>query len=436
MKRSVTTPELPYSQAYARYALGLIFGVAIFNVCDRTVMSVLAVDIQASLSLSDRQLGLLMGPTFTTVHLLAGIPIGRLADRSSRRVVISIGLLAWSFMTAAAGLAQNFLQMLLARMGVGVGEAAGGPPSQSLISDYTPPERRARGLSLITIGSLIGMGVGMVAGGWINESYGWRTAFIAVGLPGVLFAALVFTTLREPPRGITDQAVVEGDESMWEVIRYLLGRPSYRWLVMGACAAGMLSFGKHYWEPTLLRRVYDMDSGAAGTWYFFINPLPMALGTVLGAFVADRLGQRDARWYMWVAALVNLISAPLSAAFVLWPEDQWLGAFPVAFAFSIAASFFTAMWSPCVMAMGQGLARPNMRALSAAIWAMTFNFVGLGLGPLLVGELSHRFEPHFGEESIRYALAWASVTPIVAALFFALSARTLREDLARARGRA
>ena len=432
----MAAPDLPYSPAYTRYALGLIFGVAVFNVCDRTVMSVLAVDIQASLSLSDRQLGLLMGPTFTTVHLLAGIPIGRLADRTSRRVVISLGLLAWSVMTAAAGLAENFLQMLLARMGVGVGEAAGGPPSQSLISDYTPPERRARGLSLITIGSLIGMGVGMVAGGWINEAYGWRAAFLAVGLPGCLFAALVFTTLREPPRGITDQAVEnQGDESMLEVIRYLLGRPSYRWLVLGACAAGVLSFGKHFWEPTLLRRVYEMDSGAAGTWYFFINPLPMALGTVVGAVFADRLGQRDLRWYMWLSSIVVLISAPLSAAFVLWPEDQWVGAFPVAFAFSIAASFFTAMWSPCVMAMGQGLARPNMRSLSAALWAMTFNFVGLGLGPLLVGELSHRFEPSYGEQSIRYALAWASLAPIVAALFFALSARTLREDLALAKGK-
>ena len=429
---SADAPDL--LAGYVRYALGLIFLVAVFNVCDRTIMAVLAEDIAKSLSLTDRDLGWLMGPAFTTVHLLAGLPIARLADRSSRRTIISVGLMAWSVMTALAGLAQNFGQLLFARMGVGVGEAAGSPPSHALISDYLPPERRARGLSIITVGSLAGMGFGMVAGGLLNELYGWRVAFFAVGIPGVILAGIVWLTLREPPRGHSEGlSGTQGDESALDVIRYLLGRPSYRWLILGACAAGVLSFGKNFWEPTFLRRVYGMGSAEAGTWYFIIGPIPAGIGTIVGATLSDRLGRRDLRWYMWIAAIVNLLSVPFSMLFLLWPATHTLGQFPVAFAFSIAASFITGMWSPAIMAMAQSLSRPHMRAMSAALWSMIFNFVGMGLGPLIVGELSVRFEPSYGLEAIRYALACASVTPLFAAVFMTLSARTLREDVALAR---
>ena len=168
--------------------------------------------------------------------------------------------------------------------------------------------------------------------------------------------------------------------------------------------------------------------------YFLIGPLPSAAGTALGAVLADRLGNtRDVRWYMWLGALGNLFVVPLSIAFLLWPASQRFGGIPIAFYFSIAASIASAMWAPGVMAMAQGLARPEIRAFSAALWSMIFNFVGLGVGPLLVGFLSDHLEPSFGIQSVRYALAIASLVPLLAVICQFRCARTLREDLARAR---
>src|SRR5262245_4146299 len=186
---------MQFSTGYVRYALGLIFAVALINVCDRTIMSVLVVDIRKDLGLSDRDMGWLLGPAFATVHLIAGLPLARLADRASRRAIISLGLLAWSAMTALCGLAQGFGQLLAARMGVGIGEAAGSPPSHSLISDYLPPQRRALGLSILTIGATFGTGLGMIAGGWISYRWGWRSAFLAAAVPGILLALLLGSTL-------------------------------------------------------------------------------------------------------------------------------------------------------------------------------------------------------------------------------------------------
>src|SRR5262245_34258086 len=217
---------MQFSTGYVRYALGLIFAVALINVCDRTIMSVLVVDIRKDLGLSDRDMGWLLGPAFATVHLLAGLPLARLADRASRRAIISLGLLAWSAMTALCGMAQGFGQLLAARMGVGIGEAAGSPPSHSLISDYLPPDRRARGLAILPVGATLGIGLGMVVGGWINQVWGWRAAFLSVGLPGIALALLVWLTLREPPRGHSEGRIVHASsDSALDVVRYLLGTP-------------------------------------------------------------------------------------------------------------------------------------------------------------------------------------------------------------------
>ena len=425
-----------FSRGYVRYALGLLLAVAVFNTCDRTILGVLIEDIQAEIEVSDTQMGLLIGFAFTTVHLLAGLPIARLADRVSRKLIVSIGLLAWSVMTALAGFAQSFGQLLLARMGVGVGEAAGSPPSHSMIADFTPVERRARALAIIPIGSILGLGLGNVFGGWVNEFFGWRMAFISVGVPGVALAAVIWLTLREPPRGYSDGAVASrpaSDESMLAVILYLLGRPSYRYMILGACLAGVTTYGRNLWEPTFLRRVYEMSSGEAGTWYFLIGPLPSLFGVYFGGWIVDRLALRDERWYMWFGAIACAVSVPLSFAFLLWPETHYAGPVPVGFLFALAMALVVGMWSPATMALGQSLAKPHMRSLSAALWSMIYNFIGLGAGPFMVGVLSDYFEPLYQADALRYALVLAGLSPLLAAVCQLRAARTLREDLALAR---
>jgi MFS family permease len=290
-----------FSTAYVRYALSLIFLVAVFNVCDRTIMSVLVPEIRAEMGLTDRHLGVLMGPAFAVVHVVAGLPIARLADRTSRRTIIAAGLFAWSLLTIAQGLARSFPQLLAARMGVGIGEAAGSPPSHSLLADYASPEKRARALSVLQIGALCGTGLGMVLGGWVNEVWGWRAAFVAVGIPGIALAVLVLGTLREPPRGISDGlaagasdgAGAPARESALGAALHLLRTPTYGWMLAGVCAAGVVAIGRSAWEPTFLREVYGMGSADAGLTYFLISPLPSAVGALAGAWLVDHLGRRD-----------------------------------------------------------------------------------------------------------------------------------------------
>jgi MFS family permease len=432
----VSAPAPGFSDAYVRYALTLIFLVAVFNVCDRTILSVLVPEIRAELGLTDRDFGILMGPAFAVVHVLAGLPIARLADRASRRTIIAAGLFAWSLLTIAQGLARSFPQLLAARMGVGIGEAAGSPPSHSLLADYASPEKRARALSVLQVGALAGTGLGMVLGGWVNEVWGWRAAFVAVGAPGIALAALVFATLREPPRGGSDGlagASASARESAFGAALHLLRTPTYAWMLAGVCAAGVVGLGRMAWEPTFLREVYGMGSAEAGLTYFLINPLPSALGAVGGGWLVDHLGKRDLRWYLWMPSLANAVTVPLSLAFLLWPEAHTVAGVPVAFGFSVLMSIVAAGAMPAILAMGQSLAPPRMRAFSAALWSMLFTFVGMGLGPLFVGDLTARLRPEYAEQAVRYALAIVSAVPLLATGLLAAGARTVREDMQRAR---
>ena len=190
-----------YSPAYLRYALGLLCVVYVVNFVDRQVLSILLQSIKEDLGLSDLQLGLLSGTAFGLFYATLGIPIARLADRFSRKGVIAVCLALWSAMTALCGTASGFATLLLYRVGVGVGEAGGSPPAHSMISDYFPPERRASALGVFSLGVPLGILVGFLAGGWLDEALGWRLAFVVVGLPGVVLAVVVALTLREPPRG-------------------------------------------------------------------------------------------------------------------------------------------------------------------------------------------------------------------------------------------
>lgn len=417
----------PPSERYVRYVLFLLFLVSVFNVCDRTIVSVLVEDIRRDLALDDRQMGVVMGLSFSATYLFAGIPLAYLADRHSRTWTVSIALLVWSGMTAVTGMAQNYWQIVVARMGVGVGEAGGSPASHSLVIDYVTPDRRARAMSLLSVGSIVGLGGGILYGGWASEMIGWRWTLVSVGLPGLLTAVVFFMTVVDPPHRASESTRPDTftDRSLGRVLLELLRMPAFVALTLGATFANVVSMGRNLWEPTFLRRVYDMGAAEASLVYLFIMAVPGILGTYACGALTDRLARRDRRWYGWFPALTCFLLVPMSLGFYFSsPETRILG-IPVGFVFSFAASMVAPGWSPATMTTAQGLVPPSARAVSAATWSMISSFVGMGIAPVLVGDLNVRFEETYGDEAVRYSLAIVGVIPWLATLSFLVLARRL-----------
>jgi MFS family permease len=418
----------PVSPGYARYALGLLFVVYVFNFIDRQILSILLEPIKQDLGVSDTAMGFLTGIAFALFYTVAGIPIARLADRRSRRTIIAVGLFVWSAMTAASGLARSFGQLALARIGVGIGEAACTPPAHSLLADYFPPERRATALAVYGMGIHVGILFGFLVGGWMNEIFGWRQAFYVVGLPGVVLAIVVRLTLREPVRGAADghHAPMLGTVSGRDAVREIWSLRSLRHMALGAGLHSFAGYGLAAWGPAFLARVHHMSSAEIGTWLGLITGVGGAAGAVLGGVLADRLGRRDARWTLWVPAIASTIEVPLLVAFLLLPSVN------TALLIAVPAILTGAMWLGPIFAATANLVRPAMRALTSALMLFVVNLIGLGLGPQAVGVLNDALAPAFGAEAVRYSLCLVGLTNLWAAGHFAWSARTLRDDLARA----
>jgi predicted MFS family arabinose efflux permease len=417
-----TKPEI--TRPYSNYVLAVLFLVYVFNFIDRQVLAILLEDIKADFGVSDTAMGFLAGFAFALFYTVAGIPLARWADRGSRRSIIALGLGVWSLMTAASGLARNFAQLALARVGVGIGEAAGTPPAHSLISDYFPPERRATALAIYANGVYVGAMLAYLAGGFIKQHFDWRTVYLAVGLPGILLALVVRLTVREPPRGYSERGAVSAEPaSLGEVIRFLLSNRSFVYIVIAASFQALTGYGFLTWGPTFLGRVHHMDGVEIATWLGLSIGLGGSFGALLGGTIADRLGIRDLRWYMLVPAIVSLAAPPFAAGFVLL-EDRLL-------ALLCFVPFYVlgAMYIGPMLSMVQGLVKLRMRATASAILLFILNMIGLGAGPFIVGFLNDLLAEQFGVEAIRYSMLGVGVMGGPAAVFFYLASRNLREDL-------
>ncbi len=411
------------SRAYSNYVLGLLVCVAAFNLLDRQIFGMLIEPIKAEFDVPDTWIGLLTGFTYAVFYSIAGIPIARWADRGVRRSIVALGLLVWSGLTLASGFAQSFLALVVARIGVGVGEAAGTPPSHSIISDYFPPERRATALATMSVGSALGVMMSYFAGGWLTELYGWRVVLIAFGFPGMLLAILIRFTLREPPRGRFDRTQAEETASLREALRFLLRKKSYRHLIIGASLHSFAFTGAAFWYPSFLVRVHGLGTGEIGTALALSSSAMSALGIYVGGRLADALGARDLRWYMWVPAIGSITSVPFAILFLFMPNPT------AAFACLAPAAFLTGLAVPGMHAVTQGLAKPSMRSLASAINLLMLSLIGMGLGPTIVGILNDLLAPRFQGEAIRYSLAIIAITSIWSGIHKWLSARTLRQDL-------
>ena len=418
--------EAPVSRGYRSYVLGLLFVVYVFNFIDRQVLSILIDPIKEDLGVSDTAMGLLVGLTFAVFYTLAGIPIARWADRGSRRTVIAVSLTVWSLMTAASGLARSFLHLALARIGVGVGEAGGTPPSHALLSDYFPPQQRATALALYGNGIYVGAGLGMLAGGLLKEAFGdWRPAFYAVGLAGLPLGLLVALTVRELPRGASESApVATSGLGFFGVMRFLFARRSFRWIVVGACCQAISGYAFLSWGAMFLVRVHEMTYGDVGRWLGLTIAVAGCTGVTLGGWLADRLGRRDERWYMRLPAVVSVAGLPFAAGFLLLgsPEAALLSFVPF---YAISNMYVGPLWSTA-----QNLARPDMRATASAVLLLILNIVGLGLGPFAVGVLNDQLAEVYGLASIRYSLSFVALIGGLASVFFWIASASLPEDLA------
>jgi MFS family permease len=380
-----------------------------FSYMDRQILSILLEPIRADLKLSDTQLGLLSGLAFAVFYATLGIPVARLADRSNRRNIIAISLAVWSFFTAVCGLAQNFVQLLLARIGVGIGEAGSSPPSHSMIADLYPPDRRAGAMAIYTSGVVLGGGFGTMIGGYLAYEYGWRIAIMAVGLPGIALAVIVRMLVVEPPRGMSDpsRAVPSEQPPLGDGFRTIWAEPAARHLVMGVTLTSLIGYALAAFGPAFYMRSFGLDVRTVG---LILGPLVAIIGTisgVVGGIIADRWARkRGLHVQAWLVAILKSIALPFLLTMYLSTDVRM--AIPV---YAIAVLFQSSYLGP-TFALLQGLAPLRLRAMWAAITLLVINLIGLGLGPTAIGALSDFYRPFVGEESLRYAsLTGALVTP-------------------------
>ncbi|MEE4144429.1 MAG: MFS transporter [Halieaceae bacterium] len=416
-----------FSPAYKRFALAMLTAVYALNFIDRQILVILQEPIKADMGLSDAQLGLLSGFAFAVIYVTAGIPIAYWADRGNRRNIISLAVAVWSGMTAISGLAQNYGQLLLARVGVGLGEAGGSPPAHSMISDYYPPAQRATALSIYSSGIYMGVLLGFLFGGVIAEAFGWRTAFMVVGLPGVLFAVVLRFTLREPPRGRWENPAIAHapQPRLRQTMALLRDRPSFWYVAMGSAFASYVAYGNGNFLPSFLIRTHGMSIAEVGTVLALVSGVSGALGTFLGGYLSDRYGTRDMRWYLWIPML-GIALAYFPYLNMLLTDNIRSGLALVFFAL-ILNSFYL---GPCI-ALSHALVEPGMRAMTSAILLFVLNMIGLGLGPLLTGMVSDMLAPAYGDQALRYSMLVTTQMYLLALLMFALAAKHLPADLAK-----
>lgn len=415
-----------FSVAYRWYALCLLVIVYVFNFIDRSILGILVQPIKEDLGVSDTLMGFLGGFVFAVFYTFLGIPIARLADNGVRRNVLAICLALWSGATALCGLAQNFIQLALARVGVAVGEAGGSPPAHSMISDMFPPSQRGTALSIYALGIPIGTMLGNLGGGWITEAFDWRTAFMVVGLPGIALAVIVRLTLREPPRGGSEgRTVVDANApTVKEALRYLASRRSFVLVALGCATHAFVTYGAGYWIAAMFARSHGWSTGEMGTALFLLG-FPGILGTFLGGYLADRLGARDMRWYTWLPAAGIVAYIPFSVASYLHSDPVialWAMVIP-----NILGGFFL---GPS-FAVTQGLVGLRMRAMASSVLLFVLNLIGLGFGPQVAGFLSDVLAANtdLGTESLRWSLTLCLTMNLVSAALFFLASRTLRADL-------
>ena len=407
--------------------LGVLVVVYVFNFVDRQILAILAPAIRDELLLSDTQIGALSGVAFGIFYATLGIPIARLADRYSRVSIISICLGIWSLMTTFSGLATNFIHLLIARIGVGIGEAGGSPPSHSLLADYFAPGKRATALGIYALGVPIGILFGNLAGGWIGELFGWRQAFFLVGIPGVILAIILKLTVKEPPRGYSEEKPADTSTVPFRtVLKTMWGFKSFKYISLGAGTQAFVGYGAIAWMPSFLVRAHDLSIGEVGTALGLIIGLFGGIGTLLSGVIGDKLGAKNVKYYMLVPAYAFLIAVPAGAAVFLVDELY------LVLAIYTIPAFLVNLYTGPTFAMTQSLAPLAMRAAASALLLFILNIIGLVFGPTTVGIISDLLQSSMqmnDVESLQMALLACNFVYLFSFYYYFQASRHLETDL-------
>jgi predicted MFS family arabinose efflux permease len=424
---SLAVAAAPPGRRYPLYVLGVLLVVYTFNFIDRIVLGVLVPPIKAELGLTDTQLGLLGGTAFALFYTALGIPVGWLADRFNRVWIMTAALALWSAFTAVCGFTTSFVQLFLARLGVGIGEAGGVAPAYSFIADYFPPEQRARALSVYSFGIPIGSALGLIFGGVIASMVNWRAAFMILGVAGVLLAPLLLLTVREPLRGGLDgrAAAKPGSVSLADVARVLVRKPSFWGLSLAAASSSITGYGLFFWLPSFFMRSYGLTLIDVSLYYGGITLIGGIAGVWLGGWLADRYGTARKSAYAYLPAAALALCIPFYFVGVLSNMMVW------SLLLFIVPTALALVWPAPTITAIQHLVRAEMRAVASAIFLFVNNLIGLGLGTLLIGALSDGLASRFGSESLRYAILAGLGFYALSVCLFLLSARRLERDWER-----
>ena len=407
---------------YRWYVLAALTVAGLFSVADRLVLSILIEDIKHDFALSDSQIGLLTGVAFSLFYVTFGFPFARLADRSTRKNIIGAAIAGWSAMTMLCGAATGFWSLFIMRMGVGVGEAGSGPAGQSLLADYFRREQLARAMGFLTLGATIGTVTGLIAGGLLADRFGWRMAFVLLGLPGVLHAVLVFTTVREPPRGryALGGAAEALQRPLGETITRLLRNKVYLGVVAGFAVQIMIGYGMAIWMAPIMLRNFDVSTGTVGLFLglaFLVGGIP---GPIAGGFLTDWLVRRDERWRAWLPGILST-ACLIPLALCLLASQFWvfLGLFAVSYA------IFVATQAP-ILSLLQLSLDASERAFGVALALFFNNLIGQALSASAIGAMSDAFKPQLGATSLNLAVFIVCVVSGIVALgIFAWTARQI-----------
>jgi len=395
-----------YSLGYRNTVLWLLVVAYTFNFIDRTIISTIGQAIKVDLELSDQQLGWLGGLSFALLYTTLGIPIARLAERKSRVNIIAIAIVVWSAFTALCGTATSFVQLLLYRVGVGVGEAGMSPPAHSLISDYFEPKKRASALSIYAFGIPLGIMFGAIAGGWIAQNVSWQAAFMLVGLPGIAVAIAIKLIIKEPPRGWSDKQVAldaeppaalgqEASEagapsegparaadpppSIVAVAKRLFGSWGMFHMIAGITMASFAGYGTGQYVPPYFIREFGLDLATVGLLVGLVAGVANGAGTLLGGFLTDWASKRNTRWYALVPGIGLLVATPLYL--FAFSRDVWQLAVP----FWLLAGVLHYTYLGPTFGVVQNAMDVRMRATAVALLFFVLNLIALGFGPPFCG---------------------------------------------------
>jgi len=408
------------------YILVMLTLVYVVNYLDRNILNQLLPAIKTEFHLSDGDLGFLSGFVFAILYATLGVPLAWFADRANRRNVIAVSMMLFAAMTAVSAYAANFVQLVFARIGTGIGEAGTSPSVNSIISDLYEPKERAGALSFYATGLNVGLLLAFFGGGWVEHRYGWRNAFLAAGIPGLVLAFLFIFTVPEPKRGLVENIADTGETPhLGQTIVYLLSQRSFVFIALGTAMAAFGGYAGNVFVPSMYDRIFHLDSETRGFLVGGLFGVVGGVGTYFSGVLADRLGKRDVRWNMWVILVIIFSALPFFPLYFLSNNLY------VSILCSLVPTMNGAAYLAPSYAMIQSLVPLRMRAQAAAILLFTLNIIGFGSGPWLVGIESDLLKPVFGVDSIRWAMLSTAITWLIAAWCFWMASRALPGELAR-----